>query len=355
MLNNIQALRAIAALMVVHSHAAGTLGLRYDGGAHGVDLFFVISGFIIAHVASTDPSQFLTRRLIRIVPTYWVATLALFAVIQLVPSMFRGTAPDVGLLIRSLLFVPDASSVHSDGLPHPTLNAGWTLNYEMYFYVVFAIALAISKRQTTVIAIGLLFGVMAIIHVTTLRHHVVAAFYGNTIVNEFILGMLAFHVVGHAEQHPPPKEIAGMQKVVYAAGVVFGIMLLLFAKEIFGTTDRWIGSGIPAFIVVGSAVMLERIHGWRIHNKLIILIGDASYVLYLTHVYVVVAIIRLVLRDQTFSEPIGQVVSIGLIAVSALVSVVMYRYGEKPLLGYFKRRFVHARTPQIQPAIATRS
>lgn len=354
MLNNIQALRAVAALMVVHCHAAGTLGLRLDGGANGVDLFFVISGFIIAHVASSDSSQFLTRRLIRIVPTYWGATLALYAIVQLFPSMFRATSLDLELLIRSLLFLPDPSSVHSDGLPHPTLNAGWTLNYEMYFYVVFSISLVISKRRPTVIATALLIAVMAIVHMTSLHTHVVAAFYGDTIVLEFILGMLVFHVVQYAEQHPPPRGIAELQKAVYASSIVVGLLMLLFAKEVFGTADRWIASGIPAFIVLGSAVMLERIHGWRVRNKLSILIGDASYVLYLSHVYVLTALVRLFIGNRSFSEPVGQVLSLALIAASTLVGVMIYRYCEKPLLAYFKRRFVRPRSRSPVSVVARR-
>ena len=78
MLFNIQVLRAVASLLVVHAHAAaGGLGLSWVGGANGVDLFFVISGFIIAYVASIDSDQFMARRLVRIVPIYWVSTLAL--------------------------------------------------------------------------------------------------------------------------------------------------------------------------------------------------------------------------------------------------------------------------------------
>lgn len=344
MLNNIQALRAVAALMVVHAHAAGALGLPFRGGAHGVDLFFVISGFIIAYVAATDSSQFLTRRLIRIVPTYWISTLALFALLLVMPSMFRSTPSDVGLLLRSLLFLPSASNVHDDGLPHPTLSGGWTLNYEMYFYVVFAIALLISKRAPTAIAIVLLAAVTAIVNLTGLDTNPVAHFYGYPIVVEFILGMVAFYMVRRVELNPPVGEAAIAQKAVLWACLAGGLLLLLFNEQVFGSGDRWIYGGVPAFIVVGSAVMLERIHKSRVNNKATLLVGDASYVLYLTQAYVILGLTRPWISDRHFSGPVGLVLALGLMAVSTLVAVVLYRYGEKPLLAYLKQRLVHART-----------
>lgn len=352
MLNNIQGLRAIAALMVVHGHASAALGLRFHGGANGVDLFFVISGFIIAYVANTDSSQFFTRRLIRIVPTYWMSTLAVFALVVALPSLFRNTSSDVGLLIRSLLFLPDASNVHSDGLPHPTLGGGWTLNYEMYFYVVFALALAISKQRATLVATAILAAVMAIVHVTSLRQHAVSYFYGYPIVTEFIFGMVAFHYVRYAEAHAPVGRQIDGQKWMLLISAVGGLVLLWFIEELFGSTDRWLSSGIPAFVVVGSAVMLERIHGWRVVDKLTILIGDASYVLYLSQAYVVLGITRLVLGGRRFSEPVGQIVVLGLMAVSVVVAVVLHRYGEKPLLAYIKRRMLRPRVKGVGAASA---
>ena len=102
MLFNVQVLRAIAALLVVHAHASGPsgLGLKWFGGTSGVDLFFVISGFIIAYVTSQDASQFMKRRLLRIVPIYWASTLALYTVAIVLPHLIRTTSSDPGLLLQ---------------------------------------------------------------------------------------------------------------------------------------------------------------------------------------------------------------------------------------------------------------
>lgn len=339
MLRNIQALRAIAALLVVHAHATRELGLVFRGGTYGVDLFFVISGFIITYVASTESSQFLTRRLIRIVPTYWLATLALFALVLVMPTWFRTTSSDVGLLIRSLVFIPDSSNVRFD-LPHPTLAGGWTLNYEMYFYVVFTIALWISRRNPTPIVIGVLGTVIAVSWLTSLHQLQLARFYGHPIVLEFIFGMLVFHFVRYTESHAPAQRSGQVQKWLLLTSVVAGLVLLVGLEEMLGGSDRWMTGGIPAFVVVGSAVMLERVYGYRITDKLLLRIGDASYVLYLTHVYVAVGTARLLIGNRKFSEFSGQLVVLGLIAVATAVAVAIHVYCEKPMLAYLKRRLI---------------
>src|SRR6266536_1362084 len=87
-LYNLHLLRVIAALGVVYFHTTSTAGLRldWDVGSRGVDVFFVISGFIIAHIGTSKPEHFFRRRLIRVVPFYWAATLLVFAVAFVAPQ-----------------------------------------------------------------------------------------------------------------------------------------------------------------------------------------------------------------------------------------------------------------------------
>lgn len=356
MLYNVQVLRAVAALLVVHAHAANSagLGLAWTGGAHGVDLFFVISGFIIAYVASLDTDQFMTRRLIRIVPIYWASTLFLYALVVTVPQYFRTTSSDPILLVRSLAFLPTSSSVHtSDGIPHPTLSGGWTLNYEMYFYVTFAIALSLSHKRATVIATGLILAVMGIVRATGLDGSPIAYFYAHPIVLEFVLGMIAFHVVRAVEGHRYRAVAPRLQKAVLALIVVGGLGVLAFIDELFGRTPRWISGGLAGFAVVVAAVLLERVHDVKITNRVAVAVGDASYVLYLIHAYLVFGIIRLVFPNHPFGEWTGQLVVVGLMAVSALVAVATYRYFEQPILRWLKVRFIAPRPSRRQaPSLA---
>ncbi|HEY0254337.1 MAG TPA: acyltransferase family protein, partial [Kofleriaceae bacterium] len=96
MLYNLHVLRVIAALGVVYYHITSSAGLdlRANLGSRGVDVFFVISGFIIAFIGSKKPDQFLLRRAIRVVPFYWAATLFVFAIVLAKPNLFNTTHPD---------------------------------------------------------------------------------------------------------------------------------------------------------------------------------------------------------------------------------------------------------------------
>ena len=352
MLFNIQVLRAIAAMLVVHAHVASFAGLdlAWTGGANGVDLFFVISGFIIAYVAALDSREFLLRRLIRIVPIYWASTLAIYALVVVAPQLFRSTSSDPVLLIRSLLFLPTGSSVHtSDGIPHPTLNGGWTLNYEMYFYVVYAVSLAISRTWATAVAIAVLVAVIAVVHATSLIESPVAAFYGNPIVFEFVFGMLAFHALRWIGDRPAVGAHT-VEKLGLVAAAIGGLVVLAFNYELLGDTSaRWLYSGVPGFFVLFAAVLLERRHGLRITNRLAVMTGDASYVLYLIHVYVVLGVTRLVIGHHRFSEVPGQLVDLVLIAIATTIAIGIYRYFEQPILRVLKRKLLK---PSVRPAPA---
>src|SRR5262249_47851617 len=159
MIYNIHLLRALAALAVVYFHVTSDAGLQLpvNIGAHGVDVFFVISGFIIAYIGARSPDGFLVRRLIRIVPFYWAATLVVFAVALLYPHVMRTTQADFAQLVYSLLFIP-RETPYAGMLP--TLILGWSLNYEMYFYVLFALSLLLARRRAPLVCAALITAIL---------------------------------------------------------------------------------------------------------------------------------------------------------------------------------------------------
>src|SRR5689334_16532037 len=148
MLGSIQWLRGIAALMVVAFHT-NTLALHPSArmdflaiGETGVDLFFVISGFImtITTVDKRAPGEFLRRRIIRVVPLYWMITLSYAALAVMAPTLFRSASPDFLHTLGSLAFVPQFHPLFPSAI-WPVVIPGWSLNYEMFFYGIFALAL----------------------------------------------------------------------------------------------------------------------------------------------------------------------------------------------------------------------
>ena len=145
-LRTIQVARGVAANLVVFSHLffveskymiGGVLPPFTLYGISGVDLFFVLSGFIMVAVAGRDigPIEFLWRRATRIYPTYWLVSLAVLAVAIVAPTIVNSSIQVPISLWRSFLLIPDRTL--------PLLAVGWTLVHEMYFYLVFAIILAL--------------------------------------------------------------------------------------------------------------------------------------------------------------------------------------------------------------------
>ena len=138
----LQILRFVAAMAVVLFHMGSDYQIRFGldanpfaYGAFGVDIFFVLSGFIIA--MTTDPSRgawyFYRKRLIRIVPIYWLLTFGVVAIGIAAPTLLNSTEVSFEAVIKSLLFI---AYERPSGELQPLLFLGWTLNYEMFFYLI---------------------------------------------------------------------------------------------------------------------------------------------------------------------------------------------------------------------------
>jgi peptidoglycan/LPS O-acetylase OafA/YrhL len=288
---NVQALRAVAALMVVCVHLqalaimGGAPGRVTDAGNAGVDLFFVISGFIMVFTTGRKPQgplAFLGSRLRRIVPLYWSVTLAVFAVARLTPSLIQNTPSDLGRLIQSLLFIP---ALRPDGTVRPVVFVGWTLNFEMAFYVLFALGLLAPRRWIGVLcAVGVL-----VIDVAwgwaTRPASPVLSFYTTPMVLEFGAGMMLGLVWPRLNL---PERLAWP----LAAVIVAGFLLMLGAPWLWPHADRVFAFGLPATAIVGAALVLER-QGTAARWPWLQALGAASYAIYLSHFFVTQAVILL--------------------------------------------------------------
>src|SRR5690606_35803405 len=124
------------------------------------------------------------KRVIRVVPLYWLGTLGVFVVALLLPNLLDNTTADVPGLVKSLLFIPYQKGEYVQ----PLLYLGWTLNFEMFFYALFAISMAISHRYRLLICSGLLLTLVSLGHLATFDT-LLAKFYTQQILAEFVLGM----------------------------------------------------------------------------------------------------------------------------------------------------------------------
>lgn len=318
---SIQYLRAIAALMVVLYHATIPKEWlfnpieRYGALAWGVDIFFVISGFIMYVAArGENPTDFLGRRVIRVAPLYWIATLTLLAI----NTNFH--IWQIGLdgfthVAKSLLFIPHYN-LAKPGFIWPYLVPGWTLNYEMLFYLIFFLGL-LAKRPLLVstLAIFLLFSVGVIFH----PESVVLKAYTNPILLEFLCGVwIAWAYNKGAFNRTIPLVI------------VVGFAALLFLPFANAREFTIAGRILASSMIVSGALLL----GKQIpHYRLFHLLGDASYSIYLTHTVISLKICSIIWINAPLE---GWVQLIGWFAlaiiVSSIVGIMVHLYIENPIL-----------------------
>lgn len=329
-LTNLQVLRAIAALNVVSLHTVVTSSayhqdlilLRFfDGwGSNGIDIFFVLSGFVMAYILSKReiaPSHFLFERITRIAPLYYFLTGILLLLIILFPQLFRAM-DSFDLSSRfaaSVLFVSQLS-FHSA----PLLYDGWTLEFEMLFYLVLALGLFFRKNSWAI-----LFCSVSIVMLIIFQNL-------NAIAVEFIFGMLAAILYLNAS----------IARVFYWLLLTFGVIGLISSIFIDPQAGvimelRYLRYGIPAFCIVLGAAGLP-----SIRSGLLSRLGDASYSIYLIQVFTIpffYKVITLALSDELLKNLYSDILAVSCIAMTAMVGIFIHRYCEIPLTQFCRGKY----------------
>lgn len=332
-----QALRAIAALAVVLCHFdqlnAWLAGLRdpypLDQLSSGVDLFFVISGFVMVY-ASDDLFgtkggwfTFFTRRVARIVPPYWIA-MAIAVPVMSLPS-------DWGSLLGSYLFFPYLSASGNFG---PVYGIGWTLNFEMYFYALFSAAVFL-RRDIAVPILCCALCVIAFLGYWLQPALAPLMFWSDPIIMEFAFGMVIALLYIRGIQLPTAIRI-GL--------VVAGVMTIIFFNNRSPPSGfRVVQWGIPAAMIFAGAVLGRDIN-FRWSRGPIQALGNASYALYLAHPLMIAAVL--------LGWPLGlnqypkrMVLFIAIVAVQ-IISIAVYYLFEKRSSQFLQDVFLD-RTPRV--------
>jgi len=329
-IRNLQALRLYAAFGVVLFHTGFTIhGVRPFGGVFGVHMFFLLSGYIMASIIDNDPTAFVRRRLIRIIPLYWTLTLFLYTVAWKFPHLMGATRAVPSELIKSLLFVPFAKS---NGLYQPILFVGWTVNYEMFFYMMLSIAVLINKRRAALLGASIMLTVMAICSLFATRS-AIAKFYSDPVLLECVFGLLAYYCVRYASRRMTPA----MKPVLIGLAAVSLVLLpVIEAFRLLASVPMVLRFGPLSFILICSACLLA-FSGFDIQVKVIVLLGDASYVMYLVHPYIEEFLDRVVGRfSPTFhlQNLVGCLIAIACVLP---ISAFLYLKVDKPSLRYLNR------------------
>ena len=356
-LESLQVLRAIAAFMVVAFHAqnpafaiAGFDGPKPVWGAAGVDVFFIISGFVMIYITETRTTQagkFAFDRFARIFPNYWLAT-ALAVILSLLLPGLLNFPTEPGYAVNSALLIPDLRPGTADSY-NPLVYPGWTLRFELMFYAVFALALLVRSHRILFISLGLMvtYWVMTIFPQVRLFEEMAKK---DVLFLEFIMGMglARLHLDRGAEIHAwVNRQFArsALQGTLLALILPGSFALIVLADwRLFGwlgDANRAFNWGLPALAFTTASLylmppLLRHLGGLR---SLLVTMGDASYSVYLYHIFT----LKMLMRSGVFDGldgALGYWVYLSvLFVVTGAVSWLIYIGFERPAMAGLRRLY----------------
>lgn len=337
-LDSIQYLRAFAAYLVVIFHVTASLNSEtgdtaiFAVGAIGVDIFFILSGFLMAMIVAERREingRFLLRRFLRIAPLYYLMTIVLFAIALLAPFWLNSAKPDYWHLVTSLLFLPYPQSEYNVA---PILALGWTLNYEMFFYCLVALTTWLfgdrSLRITAIILVAL------VIAGRIADFGVIWRFYTDPIILEFAAGILVYRYIYLDKR---PRKIA-----VFAALFLGGVAFLISDPQASSESARLLKWGFPALAITTGGIF-----ALKFSSRWLRILGDWSYSTYLVHVFIVQLFVKAVFALE-LSQTLSPLALIAIIVpVTIAASGLMYRGFELPMMRFLKRLDSQPKTSAI--------
>ncbi|HMN28148.1 MAG TPA: acyltransferase [Caldilineaceae bacterium] len=357
---SLQTFRAGAAILVLLFHATliaeerfgyEFLNKLFAFGYTGVDFFFVLSGFIILYTymdkvgRESNVWPYLYKRLFRIYPLYWIITSIKVAVIFLLPSVAKEHEKGWEFIVQSYLLIPQKTL--------PMIGAAWTLSHEVLFYLLFALALLLPLRASLLLAgcwivSTLAFYAGAVVGLSIPKTYI-TLFLLNERNIEFLLGCLGAYII-RTQRDVWTKydlQITGLG------------LALLVATSTFLTLSGSVPSyllffGLPSFfLIVGSALLENRLgNHWP---SLIILLGDASYSIYLTHAMFMNVFILAAIKAGLLESTDLFTTTTTMVAFAILCGLGVHFVFERPLLNHLRNRRVPSFKPSVESERAIQS
>ena len=338
-LQSIQMIRGLACVLVVLMHITVTFSDTYSlsflwnifkFGGCGVDIFFVLSGFIITYsnkyyiTKASSVGQFLKKRVIRIFPIYWII-ISFFLALQLIfPSFYRTHFQLNFANITSTFFL----------LPNHIMINGvsWSLTNELFFYMLFTLALIIPNKKyiLTLLLVYLAFLIILptfsfiAIDNNTSGFKQLFRFPMNI---EFLLGVLiVFFLERFPQKWCAAFLIIGVSYFIFSA-IFTNSRLMLFNNGY----DRVLMFGFPSFLIILSLVKYELANN-IIVNKLFLKFGDASYSIYLFHLPIVAAFFKIIVKLPVTNHFLLVLISLGLLMFVCFAGIIIYKKIERPII-----------------------
>ena len=344
-LYSIQIIRAIAAFMVVVHHMFlfsvenGLTRIKYEFGAIGVDIFFVISGFVIflsisnkKHSISSS-IDFIKNRVMRIYPMYWIVTM----LYMFHPAFMNFNMLGTSSIVKSMMLIP---MHHINNWVTPFVMQGWTLYFELYFYITAGLLLIMLDGRRTVNAIGIIFLLLILLGNSIDKSNAAVSVATNPLVAEFILGLTVGKIYIRKASATNLEGVA-----LLGASVVW---LLLAKRYYLGDMDysmmppstRVLAWGVPSALIVLGLLVVEMANRgmarWK--SRVVLMGGDISYSVYLTHYAVFKLFSGAALMAWASGSVVGKIALMVMwIVITIVVSIVAYWFVERPLMNFVKK------------------
>lgn len=333
MIISIQYLRGFAALLVLLQHISFKLS-RFElnplGWLHaadiGVDVFFVISGFIMTHSVRKwhgdgwNIGYFLLRRVARIMPLYWLLTTVGLIVFLIAPKLVNSSGGDTQIIHSYLLIPTDAKYL---------VQNGWTLSYEFYFYIIFSLGIALPQflgRLMVVVSLSIL----ACAGLFLQPRGVWLQFILSSFLIEFAIGIILYIVF-----ETNRRISRGVSNLI----IVVAVVHWLFVNSGALTGERIFDYGLPAALLCAAMVLRRSFCNHR-EVKTLSILGDWSYSLYLIHPFIIAGL-TIVMQSIAFKSTAVQLILGPLLLFASIVAAgVSYRWIELPLVSLAQRRLV---------------
>lgn len=335
MVFSVQYLRGVAACMVLlehighksAQHSSNVLSGWHAGGA-GVDLFFLISGFIMCHTMLEKHQQpnaavsFLWRRVLRIIPLYWFVTCLALVPYFLMPSQVNSSGGSTDLF--SSFFLLPTSGVY-------LVANGWTLSYEFLFYALFTFGLLFSRGIGSLLVVLMLLA-LAMLGFLQPQNSLWGAFLSNQLLLEFAVGIGLGYYLSYIQRLPI---------IIMPLLIGVGIGALLAVNQGIQSNIRVIDFGVPMLLIMIAGLGLEK-ELRKSPKQLLNLLGDSSYAMYLIHPFILVAGAMVLSKLGLTDAMGGWLFVLVLFAGSIVAGWVLFSCIEIPIAKYIKKRSIRA-------------
>jgi exopolysaccharide production protein ExoZ len=328
MINSIQYLRGVAALLVVYYHSTIKAVQNdlptaeiFNIGESGVDLFFIISGFIICFVTDKKDFncfEFLKLRVLRIIPLYWFFTLIALVAYFAVPSMVNSSGGET-LIFESFFLIPTEGKY--------LIQNGWTLSYEFYFYIICAVLLFFNLNKIWILTI--------LCFLPVLSYWFDLYFFFDKFLIEFAMGALSYIVYTKKTHYKTQSAIV----LIFC----LGYFLLMISTNL---SNRVILYGVPMWLLFHAGLLINthlKYLDTKIAGRFLHLLGDSSYSLYLSHTFALVFFNKIYIYLLGNNNLIGYLTFLS--CTSVFCGYFVFKYIEVPLNYRVKKYFSNIARP----------